>query len=74
MAKTNVRVKNNFFERWPCGQPFHDLVGHLIKGASPNDSCMLNVIVTVRFDPPPPLPSPLASHFLKKLNVTTYQE
>ena len=39
------------------------------KGASPNDSCTLNVIVTLRFDPP--LPPSLS---VKKLNVTTYQE
>ena len=22
------RVKNNFLESWPCGQPFLDLIGH----------------------------------------------
>ena len=34
---TVTELKIIFFARWPCGQPFHDLVGHLIKSGGQNE-------------------------------------
>ena len=41
MAPAKLKV----FERWPCGQTFHDLVGHLIKLGGHNE---LFVSVTIK--------------------------
>ena len=40
-----AELKKIFFERWPCGQPFHDLVGLLIKVGGHNE---LFVSVTIK--------------------------